>query len=311
MGEMRSHMVVPSERPTRPWWWAVAVVTAAALALTVGCSSSSEGDGAEDPALPGRAPDATSEYLPGLGADVYLPAELPATDPVPVVLLVPGGGWQTADRRGLGPLAAELAEAGFVAVNATYRAGADGASFPVPVQDVLCASGFAVDAARSAGVDPGPVVAIGHSAGAHLASLAALSGAELAAPCPYPVPRIEGLVGLAGVYDVTAFEFALVDFFGGAPAERPDAWRVGDPVGLVDAGSAPEDLQVLLLHGDADEDVPVAQSQSFASSLDRAGVPVRLEVVPGATHPTIYSAAVAAPMVVEWIGDLAAGRASG
>ncbi len=242
---------------------------------------------------------------------MYLPAELPATDPVPVVLLVPGGGWQTADRRGLGPLAAELAKAGFVTVNATYRAGADGASFPVPVQDVLCASGFAAEAARSAGVEPGPVVAVGHSAGAHLASLAAVAGAELAAPCPDPVPRIDGLVGLAGIYDVTAFEFALVDFFGGTPAERPDAWRAGDPVGLVDAGGAPEELQVLLMHGDEDEDVPVEQSQSFASSLDSAGVPVRLEVVPGATHPTIYSAAVAAPMVVEWIGDLAAGHTPG
>jgi acetyl esterase/lipase len=230
---------------------------------------------------------------------------------VPVVLLVPGGGWQTADRSGLAPLAADLAEAGFVAVSASYRAGADGATFPVPVQDVLCASGFAVEAARSAGVDPEPVVALGHSAGGHLAAVAALEGDQLAGQCPYQEPPIDGLIGLAGVYDATAFEFALVDFFGGDPTERPEAWRQGDPVRLVDSGSVPQGLQVLVLHGDADADVPLEQSQSFESSLTGAGIPVRLDVIPGATHQTIYSADVAAPIAVAWIRKLAAGRTPG
>ena len=308
---MRSQTVAPAQRTARLRSWVVLGLTAAALTLVAGCSSPSEGERAADPAGAARAPDSTSEYLPGLEADVYLPPEATGTNPVPVVLLVPGGGWQTADRSGLAPLAADLAEVGFVAVNATYRAGADGATFPVPVQDVLCASGFAVEAARSAGVDPGPVVALGHSAGAHLASLAALEGDALAAQCPYAAPIIDGFIGLAGVYDATAFEFALVGFFGGDPTEQQEAWRQGNPVGLVEAGSAPQDLQVLLMHGDADADVPLEQSQSFESSLTGAGIPVRLDVIPGATHQTIYSADVAAATVVKWIQDLAAGRATG
>ena len=154
-------------------------------------------------------------------------------------------------------------------------------------------------------------MALGHSAGGHLAALAALEGEDLTGECPYAAPRIDGLIGLAGVYDAKAFEFALVDFFGGTPSEQPTAWRDGDPVGLVDAGSAPEDLQVLLLHGDADDDVPLGQSRAFESSLTRAGVPVRLEVVPGATHQSIYSADVAGPAVIAWIRKLAAGRSTG
>jgi acetyl esterase/lipase len=281
----------------------------AVLALAAGCSRPPVEQGIADPASSTRAPDSTTEYLPGLEADVYLPG--PGTDGAAVVLLVPGGGWQTADRTGLAPLAASLADAGFVAVSATYRAGEDGVAFPVPVQDVMCASAFAAEAARSGGVDPGPVVVLGHSAGGHLASLAALEGAGLAGPCPYPAPRIDGLIGVAGVYDVREFEFALVDFFGGSPQEQPEAWRRGDPIGLVDSGSVPEGLQVLLLHGDSDADVPVEQSEAFEASLSRADVPVRLEVVPRATHQTIYSADVAGPPAIAWINELFAGRSTG
>ncbi len=302
---------VPADSRLGPHPTRLGVGLLAALVLASGCSSASEETGAASGVDAARAPDATSEYLPGRAADVYLPAREQSSDPVPIVLLVPGGGWQTADRTGLAPLAADLADAGFVAVNATYRAGADGSVFPEPVQDVLCASGFAVEQARTAGMVPGPLVALGHSAGGHLASLAALEGADLAGQCPYPVPGITGLVGLAGVYDARAFEFALADFFGGTPSEQPLAWSQGDPVGLVDSGRAPQDLEVLLLHGDADDDVPLDQSRAFAGALGRAGVPVRLEVVPGASHQTIYTAPVAGPAAIAWIRELAAGRSSG
>ncbi|HYN56339.1 MAG TPA: alpha/beta hydrolase [Motilibacterales bacterium] len=279
--------------------WAVTTLVASAVLALVGCSGAD--DAPADSPVASTPPTSAGEYLPGLAADVYVPVGSPQDGPIPVVLLVPGGGWQTADRSGLAPLAADLADAGFVAVNATYRAGVDRVTFPVPVQDVLCAAGFAVESARSAGLEPGPVVVLGHSAGGHLAALAALGADALAGQCPYAAPDIEALVGLAGVYDALSFEFALVDFFGGSPSEAPEAWRLGDPVGLVDSGQAPDDLQVLLLHGDSDVDVPLAQSEAFASSLRRAGVPVRLAVVPGATHASVYSAAVATPIVVEWI----------
>ena len=60
-------------------------------------------------APPGR-PVTTADYLPGLAADVVLPPR--ATRP-PVVVLVPGGGWHTADRSGLLPLARALADGGW------------------------------------------------------------------------------------------------------------------------------------------------------------------------------------------------------
>jgi len=105
---MARTQVAPADRPGRRRLKVVLGLTAAALTLTAACSSSQGGVLAAGSASAARAPDSTSEYLPGLEADVYLPSVAQA-GPVPVVLLVPGGGWQTADRSGLAPLAAELA----------------------------------------------------------------------------------------------------------------------------------------------------------------------------------------------------------
>lgn len=284
----------------------LAAVTACLLTVAaIGCApGADDGPEAGSTGWPGAR---TAEYLPGLAADVHLPTVAPG-GPVPVVLLVPGGGWQTADRGGLSPLAAALADAGMLAVNATYRAGQDGAVFPEPVLDVACAAGFAVAQAVEAGFAAGPLVLVGHSAGGHLAALVATGGGvDAAGPkpggpqCPYPIPTADGLAGLAGVYDVASFAFPLTEFFGSTRAEDPDTWRRGDPVARVVAGLAPAGLQVLLLHGATDTEVPLAQSQALASALRSAAIPVQLDVLAGVTHGTVYTRDVAAADIIGWI----------
>ncbi len=274
-----------------------------ALALG-GCAGTP--DAPVTPAASGADGATTVEYLPGRAADVHLPS-VEAGSAVPVVLLVPGGGWLTAERDGLTPLAEELAGAGMVAVNATYRAGADGAVFPAPVDDVRCAAAFAVAAAEDAGLVADRLVVLGHSAGGHLAALAALTPTPAdapAEPCGYPAAAPDALVGLAGVYDTAPAEFLMIDFFGVPRADDPARWAAGDPVELVRSGQVPDDLPVLLLHGDADDEVELAQSQTFEAALAQAGSDVRLDVLPGVTHATAYTAPVAAAPVIAWIEGL-------
>ncbi len=265
-----------------------------------GCAAASQEPATESASGPAAV---TQTYLPGLEADVRLP-ENPGSAAVPVLVLVPGGGWQTADRSGLSGLATQLANNGFMTVNATYRSGADGVTFPTPVDDVRCAIGFAVWQAQQADIDVGRVIVLGHSSAGQLAALAAFTAPSAAGTCPYDVPAVDGLVGLAGVYDTEPFEFALVDFFGAPRSEDPQIWAQGDPIALVEAGRAPHDLRVLLLHGDADESVPLEQSKDFAAALQGAGNDVELDIVPGATHETVYTAEVAGQRVSGWIQDL-------
>ncbi len=240
----------------------------------------------------------TEHYLPGVAADLYLPARSAAA---PVVVLVPGGGWQTADRAGLAPLADTLAGDGMVVVNATYRAAADGVRFPTPVQDIVCAADFAVARARAAGIAPGPVILVGHSSGAHLAALAALAGRQLGGRCPDPATSVDGLVGLAGAYDVAALSDLAQPLIGASPEERPDLWHQADPATWVGERLRPCPLAVLLAHGDSDDQVPVSFTTAFARQLARAGHPVRVVVVPGATHQTVYQPGVIATTIRDWV----------
>lgn len=242
---------------------------------------------------------ATVDYLPGVAADVFLPSRRSGT--VPVVVLVPGGAWRSADRTGLRPLADALADAGFLAVTASYRVGGDDARYPVPVQDIECAVSFAVHRAAVNGITPDPVVLAGHSSGAHLAALAALGTTGPAGSCPYPPAIPDGFVGLSGPYDQMLLADLAVPLFGVPPGVNPELWKSADPV---DRARLRPELAVLLLHGAADRDVSPTFSTMFADALRKGGHAVRVTVVDGADHASIYTPQVSADDIVQWVRHL-------
>ena len=273
----------------------LAVVLAAA-----GCAAPSTGSGRGDEAGASTiTPTVSEDYLPGLRADMRVPA---ATGPAPLVILVPGGGWQSADPTGLIPLAETLRDSGATTVTMTYSTTAMGAEFPVPVDDVACAVRWAAQQAAAAGRAPREVVVLGHSAGGHLASLVALSADRFGGDCPAPPVIVDGLVGIAGVYDVRALGGTLDTFFGASATDNPERWDDGDSMHWAASGSSSAaGLRVLLIHGDADTLVPLEQTTDFADALRAAGSDVTVEVVPEQTHDTIYGADVSGPLVEDWL----------
>ncbi len=200
----------------------------------------------------------TTEYTAGLKADVYQPADDPATCRVGVVW-VHGGGFTQGGRAG-GPEEAwgkALAARGYVAVQIDYRLGGGGGfileaanepSRAAVVNNAIDDAQTAVDWVRTSaaqlGVDPQRVAIGGTSAGAMTAAGVALTGNADSRPCT--------LVAIAGAIN--------------------DEWVGADPA------------SGLFVHGDADDVVPYASSVSAVEEINGAGGVAALVTISGAGH---------------------------
>lgn len=246
-------------------------------------------------AAPTPAP-MTADYLPGLSATVRVPD---GSGSAPLVVLVPGGGWSRADPSGLVPLAELLTASGTATSLITYSTTATGAVFPQPVDDVACAVRWSAEQATAAGHPPSRVVLAGHSAGGHLATLVALSGEMFGGDCASPAVAIDGVVGLAGVYDTSLNVGALDAFFAGK--DSPDDRADGNPLHWARSADVPPGLRVLLVHGDEDAQVPLDQTAVLAAALSAAGVDLTVEVLAGEDHMSVLKAAIAGPVIERWL----------
>lgn len=282
---LRRGRVPPAARP-------LAAAAAGALLLVGACSA---GGGKPEPE-PMGAGTASHDYLPGLAAFPHVPTGVTSA---PVVVLVPGGGWRSADPAGLEPLAQSLAERGVFAMPVVIRAADDGVVYPTPVEDVLCALADGAATARAAGLEPERLVLLGHSSGAHLSALAALTLDDHDARCEDPIVTPDAVVGLAGPYDIRDFEDAAAALFG--DGADPAQWAAANP--LLRAGLRPE-VDFLLLHGDADDVVPPVFSTEFGTALQASGHDTTVNVLAGGDHGSIYSAQVASALVLDWLDSL-------
>ncbi|MDB5679468.1 alpha/beta hydrolase [Sphingomonas bacterium] len=157
------------------------------------------------------APQATVAY----GADEYQKVDLwlPAgTGPFPVVLLVHGGCWTTsiADRSLMDWAAEDLRKAGYAVWNIDYR-GVDrpGGGYPGTFQDAAAAADLLRTNAAKYRFDLSNVVAVGHSAGGHLALWLAArpklpASSPLRTPDPLPIAHVISLGGLPDLEQTAA-----------------------------------------------------------------------------------------------------------
>jgi acetyl esterase/lipase len=209
--------------------------------------------------------------------------------PHPVVVVVHGGFWRAKyDQEHVGHLCADLTSRGYATWSLEYRrVGHEGGGWPGTLDDVALGTDFLRTLAKAHPLDLTRVVALGHSAGGHLAAwLGARRRLTPGAPLYREDPlSLRGVVPLAGVVDlVKGFERRLGDgivetFLGGAPGTVPERYRTASPAALQPLG-----LPQVLLHGTEDDTVPVSMSEAFSVRGRELGDPVRCITLPGAGH---------------------------
>ncbi|HXV71746.1 MAG TPA: alpha/beta hydrolase [Acidimicrobiia bacterium] len=216
--------------------------------------------------------------------------------PFPAVVLVHGGGWVTGAPSVMRPLARHLNASGFLTVNTSYALSSGRSpGYPQAVDDVACAVRIAAAHPES----DGTVTLIGHSAGAHISAIVALTGDEYARDCPASGSGLpDRFVGLAGPYDVSRLGLAMQIFFGAGPDEAADIWAAGNPQTLTPANP---DLDALIMYGEFDGLVEDRFAFEFFDALESSGATALLELVEGARHNEMHDPDLVGDLIVTWL----------
>jgi acetyl esterase/lipase len=201
--------------------------------------------------------DVTLRY--GSDPSQELDLRLPAGDgPHPVAVVLHGGFWRaTYARDNTSAVAAALTRSGWATANVEYRRLGPG-GYGAALADVAAARRYL--AGVEAPLDLSRTMAIGHSAGGHLALwLASTGGAS----------RVVALAAVCDLEDAARGGLgrdAVQEFLGGEPSEVPEAYEAADP-----AHRLPLGVPQLLVHGTADDQVPFEHAERYAERARAAG----------------------------------------
>ncbi len=226
-----------------------------------------------------------------LKLDLYRPD---AGKPVGLIVWVHGGAWRGGSRDQVDVLG--LVPLGWAVASVDYRLSTV-ARFPAQIYDIKAAIRYLRANAGNTDIPTDRFVVAGSSAGGHLAALvgvsngvAALEGDE--GDHPGVSSDVQAILDLYGASDLTTILSqssrhgldvrvpALDLLLGAQPEAVPELARLASPVFQLDAHDPP----LFLLHGEKDDQMPLAQSRELAAAYEKLGRPLHFEIIPGAGH---------------------------
>jgi acetyl esterase/lipase len=221
----------------------------------------------------------------------------PGPKPMPAIVYIHGGGWIGGSPDQAIGFINYFAHHGYVAVSIEYRLSGE-AKFPAQIEDCKCAVRYLRAHAAGYNLDPDRIGAMGDSAGGHLAALLGASAGvkefEGAGGWPDFSSKVEAVCDWYGPVEFSKrvetgnaemdlmINGYVATLLGGTPQEKPGLAKSASPVTWLTKDAPP----FLIMHGDKDPVVPLAQSQEFADALKAAGVDVTFHIIPNAGHGT-------------------------
>ncbi|MEZ5383996.1 MAG: alpha/beta hydrolase [Prosthecobacter sp.] len=214
-----------------------------------------------------------------------------ASQPLPAIVCVHGGGWYKGDRNSMANLVQALASKGYVAVTISYRLSGE-AMFPAAIQDCKAAVRFLRANAAEYGIKSDAIGATGLSAGGHLVALLATSDG---------VSELEGEGGNAGQSSAiqacmamgaqSDLESARIGqlsneaddpfyrtFLGDSQAKIPQTYALASPRHHLDKTDPP----LAFMAGELDD--PSTHGDDARADMKRMGIPTGLTIIPEAPH---------------------------
>ena len=228
---------------------------------------------------------------------------MPRVQQRPLVLVVPGGGYNHVSPREGDPVALQFAAAGYHTAVLHYTVG-QGARNYQPMRQLAQAIGLVREHAAAWNVLPDKIAVCGFSAGGHLA----LAGAVLPLPGEKAQPRPDAVI--LGYPVITAGEYAhrgsFVQLTGTEDTAAHQAFALEDKI-------TPQTPPVFVWHTMEDETVPVENTLLLLGALRRAGVPCEAHLFEKGAHGTSISTGEVdaadshrhhwVELAVEWLGQ--------
>ncbi|MET3722179.1 alpha/beta hydrolase [Sphingomonas trueperi] len=207
----------------------------------------------------------------------YYPPTVPTRSAPPLIVFVHGGGWEHGSKDNATGAAKirHFTGEGYAFATINYRL-VPGATVEQQAQDVAAALAWLVAHARELGFNPGRMVLMGHSAGAHLAALVGTDPRYMHAQ-DLMLDQLRGVVLLDGAaYDVPAQMAEAGRFmrpiyseaFGSDPARQ----RALSPIAHT---KGPNVLSFLILHVQREDGT--RQSEALAKALRAEGSKVEVQ----------------------------------
>ena len=168
------------------------------------------------------------------------------------------------------------------------------ARFPAQIHDIKAAIRFLRSKASLFDLDAERIAIIGSSAGGHLAALVGVTNGHKALEGRvgdhldqssdvsaivsfYGASNLQSILGQSTEFGLTMRIPALKLLLGDLPEKVPSLAKLASPVAHLDQADPP----LLMLHGDADPQMPPAQSEELAKAYK---APVKLITLPGSKH---------------------------